>query len=1628
MTPTLDPARIRTLTQAEIKAELQVFSTEGTIVSVTQQLLDLIERGSLSASTFRIWLAVSSSPVVLRQSLEQNISVGVRLLGIKLLHKKLGSPRWREFWDGLGGTAGLLDILSNLSVREVQGTCQAIGRMVRSGELDAKRQRGTELFKSLHPTFFPDMRHKTTDLRQLTKYYQLLVPSCSQDLVNELISGENVGRWRHINNKNLLQYHSECVGRHGMQSVSAGSSVNGKTSANLEALSRHFPSQATPEPGISASMAFSLDLLRELVQTGTRIVDVEWAVDVLIRPLLKRAVRKKVSSPRIQEIVDLVLQYLERHPGAAKRLTNNRDDVLHLIASCWSRRSVKFERQLKYVLHLVFDDMTQISAFEDLMIGIPKSRRYALLRLCVQEIMGIDLDAETGLGKLRGPLTSDLLECIESSQALDLFTRLRQARGDEGLIQPGEYSSVLGVTRTHHMYEGDPDLYYLVLLRKNGLREDAKSFAVKLLETRKKRATSTSDREKRSEYAVSAWACANASGSLSLLSDTLQWTKRFIRDQFTARNLYATHFDETYTLLSGFFYPSDNMSFPELRQRIERANTIMADLFDVACSALHEPSFSVHDWRGTIELFQHVVKERLNLSEDLRQAIKASDDEMYTVFWEHTVVTLVAVEEKANQEGHERLGANLLSGILGRGMDIGITFKNQDVSTITFLDNLARARDRLWQKIRLSRYPAVLTLPAAFPRGLPVQHLVAPWFPDIRNLQQHAPYIFSRVMTSLFIEPKAALDLAPTNKEAVDAIGAFVDSYQFALRVYIPEAYEPQEKTMRLTQVWNHAIGPLSQPRMSSDEAIRVWKTYLPQYLMELLPNILPEEAKHVWPLIPKTKNPAKTREWNPLANGRPEIKARSLGDPTYIDISTLGLYNAVDRAKIHDSYPLPAPQVPAQGEVLIWQTADIDTDGGVLAALLYLDTKQTSGERLLCSPFPSHADARYPCLYLDEEFLSREDLSPLGAARYLNNHVGFAPPPLLYKLTEKLLKTLDPGHDSIVLEQVICQLIQALGRSDRPSLASILAIQVIIEQPSASSWNRILLNRGFFQRLSTSSAKDCVDCFAGAVVAKLDAQAKAKEDWQVRVTLDAATGTDPGNTQPSTQSFVKITTVKLLIQLLHGTSFIGDDSSLNILSVLSEKVSHIDVRISILKSLLSMLQPGPLETCERVFTALQPLLPLVGSLNEREPLTERDWVNAEDTLSLPDVQPTNNILWSSESSMLAALIVHYRHQPEDMKLRGLFSKRIVVPLLDALKQQTTRWATLFLRKYAMNDLEIQGIRLPTIPRGGSMFKLILSDVGLQASYLPRALLDEYAAYITFNISPPDPIRALNKRLRDDPVLKSQPEVQTWLDLYGNGLNVWTDSLDFDTISDLATEDQADNDDIITPKAFQESFLIVFAAMLWNDSPTYSNLHFFTGQICQTKNLSKSWWTEYGRTTVEAMLVRVCSIRTQNWERDPSRRPAVLPDTYPWRLLLLAYPFLDPEDTAEVREEKWRTFAQQLAIIIDEKGGAPYHIRLAHIKDYLHGLDSNGVYQTTMLTTLVYLSDRSKEMSSQLPNSEMLQVDLAKSIMERVHTLEDDSLKVRLRVLVSSWIASENEYVRRVGFELQEQYFQGDIG
>ncbi|KAK6529521.1 hypothetical protein TWF281_008693 [Arthrobotrys megalospora] len=1840
----LDTSSVRSSNEHEVAQYLRKLAAEGDVENTTQQLIDAVERGSIAPSAFKIWLSITHDPVVLKKAFEQNISVRIRKLAVEQLQKLLRSPKWRNTWDGLGAVEGFLALFRGLSASDVQDACRAISSSTKGVDSE-KREAITELFKAL--------KDQTLDKRPLDQCYQYLVAGCTKDSVVEAVD-TSTEIWNDRQRELLLRNHSDILRDSLLRMVLDD---DGPNSPWLFALMRDYPAAPGAVPSLSSSMEFSLEVLRKLVadEKTSKISDKAFAYEIA-HPLLARCINKNVPTEILEEVVDLIAKYIDLHPSSAKALRNLEDSSIYLgprisssdeirlidrIGESWLRSPGTFERLFRLLIVKTSPAPGEVNLKElgNFTHNFEQKYRYKLLKFYVQVSTAkedeLDVGFDEGLARTTGCLEFDNIPDLDAEETLDLFLRLRKARGDS-IAESCYFNSRCGIFElakdraSSSQGPADLDLWHVCFLQRAGQQEEAEKLS-RLRIAERKKAQSTPDQQLRALHSRGVLLYAIASGSLPILGEVLNWAKRLIRDPET--DILSSVPDEMCQVLSGLPLLIDRDA-SVLRKRVEHANRIMSDLFDTVCSGLREPNFEIGHWRGVFPLFHRVISQRINRSSELQKDF--SQEEIYSILWEDTLRFILDVEGKVldNQKLQDSESSYTKHGILDfkGGNTRSLNVKTKDPSAYRFLDNLAKERDELWQKHRRSKCPEVANF-AVFPQGLPLQYLLTPFsLKSTPPLEDLAPYIASRVKAIIFPSLEQSRTLIPEKGDLpTDPLGLFVESYRDALELFVPRSLPEQERREHLDSAWAYAIGPLSEGRMNAQQAIRYWKPSFKKFIDSGLKEVAneltdkkeieeqrkPYQADLKWPenlldiepkleplKIPAVGDPTVVLEWDATPEQKEKIEEEELGKPTYIDISIDPNMRAAFARYADENYFKRLSDVKVPGRTYwhkpIWSRAGNKRaksgyhlkEAQILSALLYIETKTLHKDRLLPVSFPSANDIRYPASYLSSECLSKLDAieqqaaQPSGrrrrrrrrgtsqrpktstgldsntkaAIKALEAHISTVPPSLILQLAENAFFSLsskapeDP--EFVALESLAFNLLRLLARSDRPKLALELAIRSISKYPAACFWYKPIFTVGFFRDLVPSEAARGILEFAETVSTLLEQMEKNKElkkakkpdEKPPKGEVDPSEGETEPTTEPEPEpdadtnaetkskspkdepGFVKVSTIKLLIELFEDADFlsgvspftsvhelckktshvdihktviyylirvikssesldaeifsilstIADKNSeidvhklilelfnfslksskldkrnqslaLSVISVISEKTADVEIRKQILEYFTSVLDlPAALDKATQVtllltvsgisqgtldlplrhalvayllrvlksstsdvydqtFDILKGLVVSCGNIDEREPVTAAQWDEFEEATRLPDCDLSGPVT-ESRNPILLRLTKFYKDIVKTPTLNILFTERIMIPIINEFKLQSSKYFSIFLRKYGIEKATQESFEIPPTSKTIDLISTVLQS-SLGEGVVP--FLGDIVSYAIFNLDPPDAIKDLNGKFKDDSKLQSLDEVKNWLASYGLDVDVLRETKLISFIRGKMNTPEEEG----MSASVREQFLKLYTTVFWKETKNPDFESFDQSDILldqlEPKPLDAAWLNHI-RPVLQDIIQFADSLRTTNWEQNPDREPQILPDTFRPQLWLLTIPSQERDGDQETR---CRVFAEEVAKVIDEiSTSCEFISRVSSLKATLE-LTQNDAEDDIIVTA--YLGDLAASKSSPIAVQQYTRIDVAAALLRKRNTTNSAIFKERIDDMINSWKKCGSEAVRRLGYSMK---------
>lgn len=487
-------------------------------------------------------------------------------------------------------------------------------------------------------------------------------------------------------------------------------------------------------------------------------------------------------------------------------------------------------------------------------------------------------------------------------------------------------------------------------------------------------------------------------------------------------------------------------------------------------------------------------------------------------------------------------------------------------------------------------------------------------------------------------------------------------------------------------------------------------------------------------------------------------------------------------------------------------------------------------------------------------------------------------------------------------LDRMSYQALVMLGKGPRPALASSLIVQTIIDRPDASSWHRQLLSVQFLKRLKRDEAHQILASLSMSIGEKLDEQSYVK------------VGESAPQKHAPPQSLVKVTTVKYLAQLLYNSEFISEDSAVSVLLELFKATNHPDIRLAALDSLLSHLErlcTGAKDSwaaspaIQNILSAMDTVIPIVGSINERRPPRPEDWEEAKASGVLPEIfdVPNDRLPRLMETLLTAAAGQRY---PGLKRIQSKLIKTVVQPVMQRSQIAHKEWLDLFLTKhkapFSASDIPL----LPVAPY--ALTRMLASFYPL----VDHSLLEEFDRYAALRIAPDEKVSRFNDGLRADIDPRKCPEVQHWLRLFDCQLCRFPDSETSTLLrildSRYAVPSQVDYTPVIKALLHHaDLFLDDYnkCPELWRDftsalSPTW--------QTVKDRESRSQWFSRRG-IIVKHIVHRIKEERAL-------KRRTILPSSLRPELWLLPFPASDGID--EEYESLVRQLEQTLAAALEE--------------------------------------------------------------------------------------------------------------
>ena len=1580
--------------------------------AITRQLLQAVESQALPPMVYALWTSSCPDHSATIAGLQQSHSIIVRSSAIRNFRRRFRTADCESLWCTLGGTEGIVRLLANFSVVHVKEFCKAVARCSTSRHSTTNRQElVTDLLQAL------TSKERNIDDRSLLSIYTKLVCTCTTELQDTWIERYGTAdlSMAKVFEGNASLYQNRCL-----DAITTCGNELGDDFGRYSPLFHFIPREPDhTDATISSSMAFALWALQLMQQLTINLESADW-LDETMRSLVRRLVRRKTSAKFKSGALDAVaycaLQRSGKKPSSSRwcRGRSFEDKYWLNIMRLWRQDSVRYERTLTTLLqsyrqsldlyHSKYQNNVEAHVF-----STKFELRYSLLRwiLANHHQYRVDIDdADQLKRKDIEPLSEKLLFSLPSKDAVRLFDRFESAR-------PGKLKMATRDMRELDKTGDRPlsELLRLHLLDDPGLAyREGRSRAL----SSKQMAEDSGSQPIRSAWINAAVYFAVASRSLELLQDTVIWARRFSRDPKTVKELYGSSpsggevFSDakTVSLLSGI--PgriTPHCTLVVVERNIRKGNEVTLDLLHSAVLAQSEPFFQKRHWEKIFILYRDIFSIRLQRVNILQSRLRLTDDQVYSAVWQPTLDMLLKAEEVGLQSDNEGLEFNQIGGPLHFRSLRPTSSKRLSPATLRFIDELAIRRESIWTRRRVENNPAVASLDAPWPRGLPIQEL---WFlrsedaTRLCGLEGHAPFLAKKAESVVFLRAEHVLRPKPDDKQTLSAIGDCVDSYALALRLYLSWC-TPAEKDDRLQRAWVHVTETLKGDRMTALESRSFWSIAFfearkkPTSLMMNLPS-------HEDPHLPARGSATGAIEWHPGPHSTLEDVRHIQLDPLVVDCfkdtsmatrhQWIGYVETKDFWDIK-RYGSSTARIPRKAR-----------EAFIAAAILALNSRSEAGVAILSQPFPI-TRPRFPAMFLDAQALAADRPSDSQLTRILESLLPAIAPSLLLSLASGLVdKSLAEDAPSNALRKWTSFALRLLVRSDKPELAADLVIRVILDTPGETPWHQILLTAGVLKRLPPDCAKTLVQDLTSGLIQRLDDQTHSKPTAEIN---EVVLRTDATKIVP-----VKVTTVKLLACVLREASFLGDSFIVDALASLFDKVTHVHIRATIVDSLAAVLSGSRSDVVrDSIVDFLETTaVPVAAELNERTPMTQDDWETAEKAKEPPEVYSSVGF-----APICAALIKAAKSslKSDPMRTSNLVN-RILLPLIQKSRENNTRWLKIFLLKHDAPQLADQ---IPGSPSKAQLLEVLLLKF---TKNMPAAEFVNLSEVVTFAIRPPEEYKELQARLEGQTEYYKKNDTQHWLRITeslqpaqpkGSSNTVYLNIVRSLQTAQFPSPEDAVAHSLITPAHLQRherSVLDLLAAKFpisleaWKThTAIYEPPSPEEGKSLETRQR----WREHCQPLVQHAVSIVEDLRTQDWQRNPQRKPTVLPDVFQLQLWLLPYPSFYHSSE---REARLFEFAGEVKDVIQrlELSRKPYHTRWPLLQQAVRKCSKRDFM--TLALRFGATEDRDGDAEPNL--AECLCVELADGLLTEAEDLLEADI-IAAKAMLYTWKASFDEDIRR---------------
>ncbi|KAL0937252.1 uncharacterized protein CTRU02_206983 [Colletotrichum truncatum] len=599
----------------------------------------------------------------------------------------------------------------------------------------------------------------------------------------------------------------------------------------------------------------------------------------------------------------------------------------------------------------------------------------------------------------------------------------------------------------------------------------------------------------------------------------------------------------------------------------------------------------------------------------------------------------------------------------------------------------------------------------------------------------------------------------------------------------------------------------------------------------------------------------------------------------------------------------------------------------------------------------------------------------------------------------ERMKARLGPDRLRVQMGSVV-HIVLRVARSDQPSLAIPFIRDLTLYGDDNSSWHRQLVNVGFLSSLPAKAAREFLEGMASAF------RDKMREQNARPLAVD-------GKPQPSV---IKVTTIKMMAQVLENNPFISVNLSCDILVSLLSEARHIDARITIVSSLISTMEvPNcPPELRARVLDALETyIVPATAQLSERRPLTEEDWATG-----LPDV---------GEETPLLDLLLKQSH---NAKLNPDDKPRIAKLISHALEQSAvnnSRWIDLFLKKN--NFTTGTGEPLPRWPVSPSVLERFATG---WISYMPASLFEMLRDIVLFNLDPPPEIASATKAIKKNHDLVASNAGKHWLRQFDQpgaaafGLGLQFAALQLQRPKEEVVPKQLGEGEGVTVRMMQD--LVREAAARLISKGDFETLDDLINRLRQNRFHGRGEWESWRDNCVPLtrdIIAMVEDVRLRKEKKkkktegaDAAGRPLDLPNKFQLSLAVLPIPCSSPKQPASA--EDIDALVSELSAHIDRLATRrlPYHGDFTRLKDEVMRTPKKEDF-TRVALRLGRLND---VMTAEEPSlADYLRLELVGDLLIKADHPADKTVVADVQDMVRDWMECQDETLRGMGVTFEDR-------